>query len=180
LAGKSVNTDPDTYDELSQMVNDAQTDTEKKKARDKIDNAYLGNKLKYKDAETLRGRTKEDDPLKLGRSQRAFSELLKLRTSGVLEPDVYMEKSNTLSAWLKAKPNATDNELEDFYKVLTMKETTDWVGEILDTILLPVTFGISELFDSEKISNDKAIRILINAGKVVNEDTIKQVKEIMK
>jgi len=61
-----------------------------------------------------------------------------------------------------------------------MKETTDWVGEILDTILLPVTFGISELFDSEEISNDKAIRILINAGKVVNEDTIKQVKEIMK
>ena len=180
LAGKSVNTDPDTYDELSQMVNDAQTDTEKKKARDKIDKAYTGNKLKYKDAETLRGRTKEDDPLKLGRSQRAFSELLKLRTSGVLEPDVYMEKSNTLSAWLKVKPNATDNELEDFYKVLTMKETTDWVGEILDTILLPVTFGISELFDSEKISNDKAIRILINAGKVVNEDTIKQVKEIMK
>jgi len=180
LAGKSVTTDPDTYDELSQMVNDAQTDTEKKKARDKIDKAYTGNKLKYKDAETLRGRTKEDDPLKLGRSQRAFSELLKLRTSGVLEPDVYMEKSNTLSAWLKAKPNATDNELEDFYKVLTMKETTDWVGEILDTILLPVTFGISELFDSEKISNDKAIRILINAGKVVNEDTIKQVKEIMK
>ena len=180
LAGKSVTTDPDTYDELSQMVNDAQTDTEKKKARDKIDKAYTGNKLKYKDAETLRGRTKEDDPLKLGRSQRAFSELLKLRTSGVLEPDVYMEKSNTLSAWLKVKPNATDNELEDFYKVLTMKETTDWVGEILDTILLPVTFGISELFDSEKISNDKAIRILINAGKVVNEDTIKQVKEIMK
>ena len=180
LAGKSVTTDPDTYDELSQMVNDAQTDTEKKKARDKIDKAYTGNKLKYKDAETLRGRTKEDDPLKLGRSQRAFSELLKLRTSGVLEPDVYMEKSNTLSAWLKVKPNATDNELEDFYKVLTMKETTDWVGEILDTILLPVTFGISELFDSEEISNDKAIRILINAGKVVNEDTIKQVKEIMK
>ena len=180
LAGKSVTTDPDTYDELSQMVLDAQTDTEKKKARDKIDKAYTGNKLKYKDAETLRGRTKEDDPLKLGRSQRAFSELLKLRTSGVLEPDVYMEKSNTLSAWLKVKPNATDNELEDFYKVLTMKETTDWVGEILDTILLPVTFGISELFDSEKISNDKAIRILINAGKVVNEDTIKQVKEIMK
>jgi len=50
LAGKSVNTDPDTYDELSQMVTDAQTDTEKKKARDKIDNAYLGNKLKYKDS----------------------------------------------------------------------------------------------------------------------------------
>jgi hypothetical protein len=142
LDGKSVTTDPDTYDELSQMVLDAKADTEKKKTRDAVDNAYTGNKLKYTDAETLRGRTKEDDPLKTATSKRYHTLLKELETGNVFDAkdilrnqQIFSEKSIALAAYLKENPDVADTDIDKFYKELVSPEVEKTWGNILSEFL---------------------------------------------
>jgi len=142
LAGKSVTTDPDTYDELSQMVLDAKADTEKKKTRDAVDNAYLGDKLEYGDAESLRGRTKEDDPLKTATSKRYHTLLKELETGNVFDAkdilrnqQIFSEKSIALAAYLKENPDVADTDIDKFYKELVSPEVEKTWGNILSEFL---------------------------------------------
>ena len=175
-AGK---TNPDTHLKLKDEILTANTEEKRIKAREKVLKAYGENKLFYKDAGTLLARIKEVDPIQNDRARRFHADLKQKNKDGVFESDVFLEKSNTLDAWLKANPDAKDKEVEDFFKALTKEEDNGWVAKILDAFWGVATFGAPNIEFPEKGGDDEAIRILIENKQPVTPANIKYIKDNM-
>lgn len=143
--------DPETYAQVSFLVN-----TEPDKITNPQIYSYVGkgkNKgFTTEDAERLVARRKAnlttekpDDPLKADRAKRYHTLLREAKdqeffgAKDTMESRyTYGEKANLLDAWFIANPDATDKEVEEYFKVLIEKEKSDFFGKMLDNFF---TFG---------------------------------------
>jgi hypothetical protein len=143
--------DPETYAQVSFLVN-----TEPDKITKPQIYSYVGkgkNKgFTTEDAERLVARRKAnlttekpDDPLKADRAKRYHTLLKQAHTNGIFggkdatdAMHTYGEKANLLDAWILSNPDATDKEVEEYFKVLIEKEKSDFFGKLLDNFF---TFG---------------------------------------
>ncbi len=140
--------DPKTYADLSTRILTVKSDEEKKRIRADIQLAIGKGKsggITAQQAEHLTDRLKigdADDPLKSERSKRYHTMLKNLRTDKIFSTDeienetAYGLKANQLDAYLRAQPESTDKEVEDYFERLVGEEKSGAIGWLLDAFLI--------------------------------------------
>jgi hypothetical protein len=136
----------------------------------------VGVDLSISDAKSLADewekRTKQPDPLKDERSKRYHGVLKSMFENEVFGSKdelsshyTYAEKSDALSAFLKVNPEASDKEIENYLKTLTLDNTNSKVLEFIsDFLMAPITFpqkiySLKDINTSEGDAEGQTVRV---------------------
>jgi len=180
-------TDPRVYSSWSYLVNTfADGITSAKEIY-----ADVGQGLSINDVEKLvklwnANRTKPDkteDPLRSQRSKRYHSILKRLATDNIFGEDdkenelVYGKKANLMDDYLITHPEATDQEIEQFFDDLVADEKEAWYARAWNWL-----FGEEkteeieeEIEEGEGSLRDQAIEILKRNGLAITEENVEKV-----